>query len=90
MPKIPTRNQTNAQEEIRITDCSCECHHRGLWFCENCDTPEKIKKLNSVQRIPGMKIDATRKQLKYLKKEFIKESFTRWERIKLFFRRIKI
>ncbi len=82
MPKIPTRNKENAQEEIKIF---------GMPIKEDSNLKgEEFELRNSVQRIPIIKIDATAKQLKYLKKCYIKAFFTRWERIKMFFMGIKI
>lgn len=30
---------------IGLGDCPCECHKRGLWYCDKCDTEYKINKL---------------------------------------------
>lgn len=34
---------------MKITDCPCECHKRGEWFCDNCDTIEKVVKLKNIK-----------------------------------------
>ncbi len=35
----------HSEAVIKITDCPCECHKEGLIICDECDTPEKVKKL---------------------------------------------
>ena len=39
--------------KMRVIDCPCDCHRRGFWFCDKCDTVKKVLILQNDSKIPA-------------------------------------